>query len=240
MSDSSSAVAVAAVILPKGAGGRHHTDAAAAHSHSYALHSSSLHISDNEQPNNEYGFAVLPVERAGPGMFLTEPSLPSLISWAATCCQLNPETSNPTESKKNEKRKCSAVGVPVVLFFPLSVTSTATLPSSTSCSSESHPFKKTYKQIKRSCKKHGVKAIVFNVSNAMIMLSVSLFNLSIVARRIFFNYTPIYIWLCTVMYCTVLFFSALSVLYYALCDDCICHRPYWMMTCASFVKPKKL
>jgi hypothetical protein len=172
MSESSSAVAVAAVILPKGAGGRHHTDAAAAHSHSYASHSSSLHISDNRQPNNEYGFAILPVERAGPGMFLTEPSLPSLVSWAATCCPFNPKTCNPTNSNKNGRRGGPAGGVPVVLFFPLSVTSTATLPSSTSCSSESHPFKKTYKRIKRSCKKHGVKGIVFNVSSAMIMPSI--------------------------------------------------------------------
>ena len=172
MSESSSAVAVAAVILPKGAGGRHHTDAAAPHSHTYSSHSSSLHISDNRQPNNEYGCAVLPVERAGPGMFLTEPSLPSLVSWAATCCPFIRKTSNIIESEKNGKRKSPAVGVSVVLFFPLSVASTATLPSSTSCSGESHPFKKTYKQIKRSCEKHGVKGIVFNVSITIIMPSI--------------------------------------------------------------------
>jgi hypothetical protein len=186
MSESSSAVAIAAVILPEGAGGRHHTDAAP-HSHSYASHSSSLHISDNKQPNSEYGFAVLPVERAGPGMFLTEPSLPSLVSWAATCCPFNPKTSTTTKTKMNRKSNFPADGVPVVLFFPLSVTSTATLPSSTSCSSESHPFKKTYRLMKRSCKKHGVKGIVFNVSKTIIMPSISLFNLSIVARRIFLN-----------------------------------------------------
>ena len=217
MSESSSAVAVAAVILPKGAGWRHHTYAAGAapHSHSYASHSSSLDISDNDGPSNEYGFAVLPVERAGPGMFLTEPSLPSLVSWAATCCLFNPKTSTTTNSKKDKKSNCPAVGVPVVLFFPLSVTSTATLPSSTSRSSESHPFKKTYRQIKRGCEKHGVKGIVFNVSNTMIMPFIYLFNLSILLRGfsliIRFSIFGCAL-LCTILYCYILYCSCCIML----------------------------
>lgn len=162
MLDSSSAVAIAAIILPKGTVGRYQIDATAPHNHPYASTLSSSYTVDSDQSITEFGFAVLPVEHAGPGMFVTEPSLPSLVSWAATCNPFITSVFNTIGLKKDGKGKSLALGVPLVLFFPLSVASTATVPSSTSTSSRTF-LRKTHKQIRKCCRRHGVLGLLFDV-----------------------------------------------------------------------------
>lgn len=177
MLDSSSAVAIAAVILPKGAVGRYQIDGTASHNHPYAYASapSSSHTVDSDRSITEFGFAVLPVEHAGPGMFVTEPSLPSLVSWAATCNPFITTVFNTIELKKDGKGKSLALGVPLLLFFPLSVASTATVPTSTSTSSKSL-HRKTHKQIMKCCRKHGVQGLLFDVSIRLVSFMMRYFH----------------------------------------------------------------
>ena len=178
MLDSSSAVAIAAVIMPKGAVGRYQIDATASHNHPYASAPSSSHTVNSDRSITDFGFAVLPVEHAGPGMFVTEPSLPSLASWAATCNPFITTVFNTIELKKDGKRKSLSLGVSLLLFFPLSVASTATAPTSTSTSSKSF-LRKTHKQIIKCCRRHGVLGLLFNVSIRLVSFMMPYFHIFI-------------------------------------------------------------
>ena len=122
------------------------------------------------------GVAVLPIERYGPGMFLTEPSLPALSAWAASSFSTVPPKTFVDQLQP----------VSVCLFVPISVTSIA-LPernlrhNSTLLSSSTSILKPvlstfphshlatqsvvmTRRKIKNCCKKYKLAGIFFDVS----------------------------------------------------------------------------
>ena len=124
------------------------------------------------------GVAVLPIERYGPGMFLTEPSLAALSAWAASSFSTTLITSVPTKTFVDQLQPVS-----VCLFVPISVTSIAlperhnsTLQSSSTLTStpvlSTFPHSNiatqsvvmTRKKIKNCCKKYKLVGIFFDVS----------------------------------------------------------------------------
>ena len=126
------------------------------------------------------GVAVLPIERYGPGMFLTEPSLAALSAWAASSFSTPLVPSVPVQNFAYQSQPVS-----VCLFVPISVTCLAlhertshhksSLLSSTSTSTPvlptfPHPNVATQsavmtrRKVKNCCKKYRLAGIFYDVS----------------------------------------------------------------------------
>lgn len=133
------------------------------------------------------GFGVLPVEREGPGMFRTEPSLASLASWVTSV--LKPSSmlpiNSPYEAKMNPipSRSLRAApeillsphtlppipipvpaSVPTVLFVPLSVTSLVTKASTVGMKAD-----KEKRRLRKCCEESNTAGIAFYVRHTEIL-----------------------------------------------------------------------
>jgi ribonuclease BN (tRNA processing enzyme) len=148
MPRSSSAVAVAAVV-----------------------HSVHPHSNDSlcKSPSSSIGFGVLPVEREGPGMFLTEPSLASLASWVTSVVQPSSVLLSNSSSSRIAapnipllpplpRLLLSHAPVPVVLFVPLSVTSLVAKECTTGMKLD-----KEKRRLRKCCEESNIAGISLNV-----------------------------------------------------------------------------
>ena len=114
------------------------------------------------------GLMALPFEREGPGMFRIEPSLDSLMHWAAST--VSPSYSPKTvlsEHSANLTPECSSV--PLTLFFPISVASIA-VPASTKGRSSCSSSRKNNRNIRKCCEKFNIAGIIFDVSPSSLLL----------------------------------------------------------------------
>lgn len=166
MPRSSSAVAVAAVVL------------------TFHPYSNNLQCTSASTP---IGFGVLPVEREGPGMFRTEPSLASLASWVTSVLQpssLLPSNSsckaqmNPIPSRSLQAAPEILLSphtlpsvpvpvpasVPIVLFIPLSVTSLVTKARTVGMKVD-----KEQRRLRKCCEEINAAGIAFYVRHEEIL-----------------------------------------------------------------------
>ena len=159
----SAAIAVAAVILPKGS--EHFQDHIQKQQCSNKRKSLRQSASANDQMMDSVnalgkaGTGILPMEMPGRGMFLTEPSLESLSHWASS--HLSP---SPTSSLLIQNAR-------LCLFFPISVTSLTANQVLTTITHTSSTTKATllstapdYRLIKRCCERSNLTGIYFDVS----------------------------------------------------------------------------
>ena len=124
----------------------------------------------NRSQSSPTGLMALPFEREGPGMFRIEPSLDSLMHWAAST--VSPSYSPNTVLSEHSAMTSECSSVSLALFFPVSVASIAVPASVKERALKQSSTGKNNRNIRKCCEKFNITGIIFDVSIRLFHCSV--------------------------------------------------------------------